>query len=306
MSEAAAQVLGVIPIAVGIGRSVAANTIAYANELYQSGERQETPCERALFDMLQLVVNLGGAACLVIYYTLGYSVPLGTAIAMAANMLTTMFLQQVLGLSRYTRMSQLGILTLVVSVYIMAAAGPTPRGDDVDAGAAFAKTSSQAWCLGLIALGVVSIYGIHATWHRPNCSRRKTLPWVVLNSCFNVLTDQISSVCGLLSGWSLVAGGAAWLFVSAAQVPTIVKWPSNTNVAIYVPMQGCVQLGLNMLTGFFIWEDERRIINMPLYLSSSLISFVGIFMVSGEETEEALVGKANSMGVCLLEERDEE
>merc|ERR1719277_628617 len=59
---------------------------------------------------------------------------------------------------------------------------------------------------------------------------------------------------------------------------------AQCDVRIFVPIQLCSQLVMNLLSGFMVWEEARRVDNVLAYVLTYVICVVSIY-VSTEDAD---------------------
>merc|ERR1719296_260670 len=58
------------------------------------------------------------------------------------------------------------------------------------------------------------------------------------------------------------------------------KAPAYCEASTYVPLQLCVQLTLNMLTGMFIWKDHKRMKYVAPYMADFALALLSVYLAA--------------------------
>lgn len=300
-----------LPIPLGLMLSVgtgcfyaaAANLVSYVTHQELAHSRQYSKRYLLCVDIIAFAGYVVGGLIITAAYACGNpAVPVVNSCMVATNLLANMFLQCALGITRYTKSMRVGTFMFLLAVFHLSKDGPTERGE-VDVGAALGTPHAMKWFTLMGALFVVSFFGMIALRNEPMQSMPKILSWSVFISILGMGTDNVASSFGLIEGLLLMGVMGAYAVVSVITLMASSKAPAVCEAAIYVPLQLCCQLCLNMATGLVIWEDAKRIPSPNEYLADFVLATMAVYLASDNVDLFAGVSRWQVMSHSMAETR---
>lgn len=269
-----------LAIVTGCLYAAAANLVSYVtHEAKFSGKERS---KRALFfvDVIAFIGYVVGGLIITVAYASGSpAVPVTNATMVATNLVANMFLQKGLGITHYTKSMRGGTWTFLIAVAHMAYDGPSARGE-VDVAALMARRQSVAWFAVLGVLMVLSLCVMQLYRNDEMDSMRKIFAWSMLISIMGSGTDNVASTFGLLQDWLLFTVMGAYGLVSLFLLMLSSKAPAYCEASVYVPLQLCCQMLLNMLTGMIVWQDQDRTEHIFPYLLDFMLAAMSVYLAS--------------------------
>lgn len=269
-------------LAVGTGcfYAASANLVSYvAHQAHAYGRQYSRACLWCV-DIVAFAGYVVGGLIVTAAYAVGNpAVAVTNATMVGTNLLANMILQCALGITRYSKSMRVGTFMFLLANFHLANDGPSERGV-VDVGEILGTRHALKWFTLMGAVFVASSIGMFTFRHEKMQSMPKILSWSVMISILGMGTDNVASSFGLLKGWTLISVLAAYAVVSVFTLMASSKAPAVCEAAVYVPLQLCCQLILNMATGIVIWKDNRRVANLPTYLADFVLAVLSVYLAS--------------------------
>lgn len=232
-----------------------------------------------MVDLITLVGWTIGGLIITAAYASGCPVPVANATMVATNLVANMILQVALRITYYDKSMRIGTLIFAVAVYQLAYLGPAPH-EDRPLGEMLARPPAYLWFMLLLVSGLISTAAIFATLNAPHESYAKIVSWAVVISILGAGTDNAAACLGLLDGWQLYSSMFLYAFVALVLLALSAKAPALCDAATYVPLQLCIQMLCNMLTGLIVWKDGDSIKLMPPYLATFAVCILSVYLAS--------------------------
>jgi len=276
----AASNLGLV-LAVGTGTlyAASANLVSYVAHKEVLEGPTLSKCQHTLVETVAFCGYVVGGLMVTAAYACGTPVPIANATMVATNLVANMIMQWNLGITMYNKSMRVGTLIFLIAVFQLCHVGPAPRGK-VDVKAYFSEPEAEAWFVTLAVFFVLSLLGTLATQNEPMQSWQKIASWACLIGIMGSGTDNGASTFGLLEGWVLYAALLTYCLVSFVLLLLSSRAPGVCEASVYVPLQLCLQLVLNMITGFLVWRDNERLEDIGVYLSTFALCLLGVYLTS--------------------------
>jgi len=272
-----------VPMAIvtGLFYAAAANIASYISTQDAKYHTKRSRAQQIAVEIVTLAGWSIGGTIITAAYASGCPVPVANATMVATNLVANMILQVALRITYYDKSMRIGTLIFAVAVYQLAYLGPAPHDEDMVLGEVLTKPPSFLWFMALLVAGLLSSASIVATLNAPHESYPKIVSWAVVISILGAGTDNAAACLGMLEGWLLF--GSMFLYGCVALVLLILsaKAPAVCDAAMYVPLQLCIQMVINMFTGLIVWGDGKTIKSMPPYLATFGICVWSVYLASG-------------------------
>lgn len=277
--NALAQLGPVLAVVAGILGGSAANIASYFATLEKRSGQQQAGSRRCLVDLGVVVISVVSGLTGTVAFASGGPVAVLNAITVATTLLVNMVMQIVLGISYYNKDMRIGTFIFLVAVYQLAHLGPSPRGD-IDIVATLSKPLAVGWIVSIFAMMACSGVAVYATLSMGPENIVKIFVWSLLLSTLGVLTNNGASLFGMLKGVYLGAAFIIYGLVSVVVIFLSAKGPALCEAAVFVPMNLCLVMVLNMVTGFLVWEDGERLNDKNPYIATFLICLFSVYITS--------------------------
>jgi hypothetical protein len=267
----------------GLLYALAANAVSYFAHRARTTGEELTKAKQAALDGTAFCVYVVGGLIATAAYAMGDPVPLLQGALVATNLLLNMIFQIALGIERYDKAMRVGtILCFVVVMFQLADVGPDPRPKDADVMKMLSQTTAIIWFSALGGLLVLSLIAVRATENQSTESIAKVFTWALHIGVLGSGTDNVASTFGVLSGWVLYLVFASYGLLSVYILGMSAKAPAVCDASTYVPLQLCLQLILNCITGIVVWGDLDRMNGKPLepYFATIVVVVLGVYVAS--------------------------
>jgi hypothetical protein len=270
-----------MPFAVttGVLYAVGACIASYATAREGRQDGTWTPCHGRIASFLSFSIMLLGGFIVSLAYASGVSVPLAQATVVATNLMVNMVLQIQCGFAKYSKDMKLGTWIFGLSVVVLGEVSPKPA-VDLDIFDCLDEWHAVLWLLLLLGVLVASGVGCVLLKHLERSSTSKILVWAVFVAACGSMTDNWAKINGALKGYAAVAMWNAYFATGMLVMYVSVAAMMATDVTIYVPTNLCLQMLMNMSTGFAVWQDGDRVPALIPYLTCFALCTAAVYLSS--------------------------
>lgn len=266
--------------------------LAYPEHKARSGQPFGKCCTR-----FAVVVNLLLMGVASVAYIVGSwfgPVSLSVPVVMASKLLFNLLIVGVvLKMENFNKNQRVGTYVIAFAIFALPEVGPKPIPTQ-KAMVLMVRPLSIIWSavmcgtmlLTIIAMIVLkcikSKYGKEAT-DRPTLMlavlvTAQVTSAVIGTSVGKIFADAEGSMVGICLGLFVVT--------AVVNVGSLMMAASSVNQGIFVPLQTCATLGVNMVTGLLIWEDATVIDQWVAYISLYWLMGLGIYMLTNGDVLE--------------------
>ena len=260
--------------------------LAYPEHRAKAGNPFSQCCMR-----FAVVVNLLLMAVASVAYIVGSwfgPVSLSVPVVMASKLLFNMLVVGVvLRMERFDKNQRVGTYVIAFAIVALPEVGPQPIADQ-DPVSLIQMPLSLIWSAFLLGTMVITIvamvvlsclkkkYGEAAT------PRPKLLLAVLVTAQVTsaVIGTSVGKIFAVAQGTLLAVCIGLSVVTAVVNVVSLMMAASSVNQGIFVPLQTCATLGVNMLTGLLIWEDWRVVTQWFAYVALYWLMALGIYMLT--------------------------
>lgn len=266
----------------GLLYAVGALIVSYAVRAQERGAAGWTDNWVRCFSVLSWMTMNTGGLCVTFAYQSGASVPLLNAIVYSTNLMLNMLLQMFFRLSVYTKMMRCGTVLFALAALQLGGLSPAPHKVDL---ALLGQPEASSWTGVFLCLWIFSTVLLQHTRSFPGSSGLKTMSWALHVACWGCFTDNWAKINGTFDTSSttywmlfvpyLAVGGLVVMVLSVSAM-------AITDIALYVPLQLCTQLILNLLSSFLLWGEASNVHSLMPYVAGYAICILAVYIATPE------------------------
>jgi len=180
-----------------------------------------------------------------------------------------------------------GTYVIAFAIFALPEVGPEPIPDQNVMGL-LVQPLSIAWTAVLCGTMVLTILAmillaLCKTDKDGSSKKRPTVMLLVLVTAqvtSAVIGTSVGKVFAVAEGWMIGLCLGLFVVTAVVNVGSLMMAAASVNQGIFVPLQTCATLAVNMLTGLLIWEDWRVVDQWVAYCSLYLLMALGIYMLT--------------------------
>ena len=221
-------------------------------------------------------------------------VSLSVPVVMASKLLFNLVIVgTVLKMENFSKDQRVGTYVIALSIFSLPEVGPQPVASQ-DVLALLRLPLSIAWSITLGATMAITILAmiVLVVSRRRKGSDAKPRPKLML---LVLVTAQVTSaVIGTSVGkvFAVAEGSIVGVclgitvLTAVVNVGSLMMAAASCNQGIFVPLQTCATLGVNMVTGLMIWEDQKTITQWVAYFCLYGLMGLGIYLMANADVLE--------------------
>lgn len=266
--------------------------LAYPEHKARSGQPFSKCCTR-----FAVVVNLLLMGVASVAYIVGSwfgPVSLSVPVVMASKLLFNLLIVGVvLKMENFQKAQRVGTYVIAFAIFALPEVGPKPIPEQKPM-LLMVRPLSVMWSATMCGTMLLTIIAMIALKCINSKYGKEATPRPRLMLAVLVTAQVTSAVIGTSVGkiFAVAKGGMVGvclgLFVVTAvvNVGSLMMAASSVNQGIFVPLQTCATLGVNMVTGLLIWEDGTVIDQWVAYISLYALMALGIYMLTNSDVLE--------------------
>ena len=237
---------------------------------------------------LLLLANLALMGIASLLYIVGSwfgPVSLSVPTVMVSKLLGNMAIMgAVLKMSDFPKEQQVGTFCIACAILTLPDVGPSDQ-EGQDAVGLVSQPIAIIWTVLLMAATIACCVGMvglarRAKRQRPASNGVSLAVYVTAQVTSAVIGTSVSKMFALASPAVLAVLLVLAVFFAAINVVSLILAAKAVDQAIFVPMQTCATLLVNMATGLLVWEDFKVVTAWGAYISVHAIMMLAIYLLS--------------------------
>lgn len=257
----------------GIVSMLSSNVIAYPAFLAKLNDRKYHVWVERVLLVFSILFSLGSVGIFVLATGFG-PVSIAMPIMNGTTLFTNMLFQNVVGMKIYTKPMMMGTLVLVCAISCLIDVGPTVQKYE-NVIALVSTVQSIVYISLLVLLMIGSVLVLYA---KETSSGMRVFLYALVVSSSNVIDASVGKLFQSTSGIAFYIMVILYFILGAINVFYSAKAPFNVDLSVYMPVMYCLNLSLNCVMGFIIWEDGRVITSWIAYIMVYVLILCGVYL----------------------------
>ena len=190
----------------------------------------------------------------------------------------------VLKMTDFPKEQQVGTFCIAMAILTLPDVGPSDQ-EGQDAVTLVSQPVAIIWTVLLMAATIACCVGMvglarRAKQHRPASNGVSLAVYVTAQVTSAVIGTSVSKMFALAEPSVLAVLLVLAVFFAAINVVSLILAAKAVDQAMFVPMQTCATLLVNMVTGLLVWEEFKVITAWGAYFSVHAIMMLAVYLLS--------------------------